>query len=141
MSHFCSQEILANKAWQLQLLPKHAPPNPLKAQSSFFSHDCACASIYVLKNIKVIRIYGITQGPKTQNIFWTSSSIDESVENSEKKRNIFGVLPYVAPEILYGEEYTKAADSTSRFSKNEANFEQELEEMINSNSALSASEY
>ncbi|RHZ82875.1 hypothetical protein Glove_103g302 [Diversispora epigaea] len=30
--------------------------------------------------------------------------------NNLEKRNIFGVLPYVAPEVLSGEEYTKAAD-------------------------------
>ncbi|RHZ76297.1 hypothetical protein Glove_199g23 [Diversispora epigaea] len=31
--------------------------------------------------------------------------------NSPKKKNIFGVLPYIAPEVLSGdEEYTKAAD-------------------------------
>lgn len=31
-------------------------------------------------------------------------------ETSVKKRNIFGVLPYIAPEVLCEEEYTKAAD-------------------------------
>ncbi|CAG8572971.1 6038_t:CDS:2 [Racocetra fulgida] len=32
-------------------------------------------------------------------------------ESQEKPQNqIFGVLPYVAPEVLYGEEYTQAAD-------------------------------
>ena len=30
--------------------------------------------------------------------------------NSPEKKNIFGVLPYIAPEVLSGEEYTKAAD-------------------------------
>ncbi|RHZ81675.1 hypothetical protein Glove_117g39 [Diversispora epigaea] len=30
--------------------------------------------------------------------------------NSLGKKNIFGVLPYIAPEVLNGEEYTKAAD-------------------------------
>ncbi|RHZ49424.1 hypothetical protein Glove_521g21 [Diversispora epigaea] len=30
--------------------------------------------------------------------------------NNPEKRNIFGVLPYIAPEVLSGEEYTKAAD-------------------------------
>ncbi|RHZ85743.1 hypothetical protein Glove_60g136 [Diversispora epigaea] len=30
--------------------------------------------------------------------------------DSPEKKNIFGVLPYVAPEVLSGDEYTKAAD-------------------------------
>ncbi|RHZ82341.1 hypothetical protein Glove_109g203 [Diversispora epigaea] len=30
--------------------------------------------------------------------------------NRPEKKNIFGVLPYIAPEVLSGEEYTKAAD-------------------------------
>ncbi|RHZ79211.1 hypothetical protein Glove_151g65 [Diversispora epigaea] len=30
--------------------------------------------------------------------------------NNPKKKNIFGVLPYIAPEVLSGDEYTKAAD-------------------------------
>ncbi|RHZ75590.1 hypothetical protein Glove_212g205 [Diversispora epigaea] len=30
--------------------------------------------------------------------------------NNPEKKNIFGVLPYIAPEVLSGEEYTKAAD-------------------------------
>ncbi|RHZ81577.1 hypothetical protein Glove_117g58 [Diversispora epigaea] len=31
-------------------------------------------------------------------------------QNIPEKKNIFGVLPYIAPEVLSGEEYTKAAD-------------------------------
>ncbi|RHZ75467.1 hypothetical protein Glove_213g86 [Diversispora epigaea] len=35
----------------------------------------------------------------------------ENPNNPEKRNNIFGVLPYIAPEVLSGdEEYTKAAD-------------------------------
>ncbi|RHZ46357.1 hypothetical protein Glove_624g45 [Diversispora epigaea] len=30
--------------------------------------------------------------------------------NKPEKKNIFGVLPYIGPEVLSGEEYTKAAD-------------------------------
>ncbi|RHZ83335.1 hypothetical protein Glove_97g68 [Diversispora epigaea] len=30
--------------------------------------------------------------------------------NNPEKKNIVGVLPYIAPEVLSGEEYTKAAD-------------------------------
>ncbi|RHZ87579.1 hypothetical protein Glove_33g129 [Diversispora epigaea] len=42
--------------------------------------------------------------------FGLSKLIGVSPNNSEK-RNIFGVLPYIAPEVLSGdEEYTKAAD-------------------------------
>ncbi|RHZ75601.1 hypothetical protein Glove_212g161 [Diversispora epigaea] len=41
--------------------------------------------------------------------FGLSKLIEENPNNLEKK-NIFGVLPYIAPEVLSGEEYTKAAD-------------------------------
>ncbi|RHZ86936.1 hypothetical protein Glove_42g16 [Diversispora epigaea] len=41
--------------------------------------------------------------------FGLSKLIGANPNNSEKK-NIFGVLPYIAPEVLSGEEYTKAAD-------------------------------
>ncbi|RHZ88632.1 hypothetical protein Glove_21g94 [Diversispora epigaea] len=41
--------------------------------------------------------------------FGLSKIVGQSLENSNKK-NIFGVLPYIAPEVLCGEEYTKAAD-------------------------------
>ncbi|RHZ89236.1 hypothetical protein Glove_17g73 [Diversispora epigaea] len=38
-----------------------------------------------------------------------SRFIGQNTKNPEK-RQIFGVLPYMAPEVLSGEEYTKAAD-------------------------------
>ena len=41
--------------------------------------------------------------------FGISKLIGANPNNPEKK-NIFGVLPYIAPEVLSGEEYTKAAD-------------------------------
>ncbi|RHZ78285.1 hypothetical protein Glove_166g118 [Diversispora epigaea] len=41
--------------------------------------------------------------------FGLSKQIGTNPNNPEKK-NIFGVLPYIAPEVLSGEEYTKAAD-------------------------------
>ncbi|RHZ88803.1 hypothetical protein Glove_21g165 [Diversispora epigaea] len=41
--------------------------------------------------------------------FGLSKIVGQNLENSNK-RNIFGVLPYIAPEVLCGEEYTKAAD-------------------------------
>ncbi|RHZ56979.1 hypothetical protein Glove_395g18 [Diversispora epigaea] len=40
--------------------------------------------------------------------FGLSKLIEENPNNPEKK--IFGVLPYIAPEVLCGKEYTKAAD-------------------------------
>ncbi|RHZ76967.1 hypothetical protein Glove_187g72 [Diversispora epigaea] len=44
--------------------------------------------------------------------FGFSSLIGKNSKNPEKKKKkrIFGVLPYIAPEVLSGEEYTKAAD-------------------------------
>ncbi|RHZ51630.1 hypothetical protein Glove_476g83 [Diversispora epigaea] len=41
--------------------------------------------------------------------FGLSKLIGANPNNPEKK-NIFGVLPYIAPEVLSGEEYTKASD-------------------------------
>ena len=41
--------------------------------------------------------------------FGLSKLIGQNIKNPEK-RQIFGVLPYMAPEVLSGEEYTKAAD-------------------------------
>ncbi|RHZ71355.1 hypothetical protein Glove_259g7 [Diversispora epigaea] len=41
--------------------------------------------------------------------FGLSKPIGVNPNNPEKK-NIFGVLPYIAPEVLNGEEYTKPAD-------------------------------
>ncbi|RHZ69450.1 hypothetical protein Glove_283g151 [Diversispora epigaea] len=38
------------------------------------------------------------------------SKIVGQISKNPEKRNIFGVLPYIAPEVLCGEEYTKAAD-------------------------------
>ncbi|RHZ88646.1 hypothetical protein Glove_21g69 [Diversispora epigaea] len=40
--------------------------------------------------------------------FGLSKIVGQSLENSNN-RNIIGVLPYIAPEVLCGEEYTKAA--------------------------------
>ncbi|RHZ46353.1 hypothetical protein Glove_624g13 [Diversispora epigaea] len=40
--------------------------------------------------------------------FGLSKLIGQNTKNPE--REIFGVLPYIAPEVLSGEEYTKAAD-------------------------------
>ncbi|RHZ88838.1 hypothetical protein Glove_21g191 [Diversispora epigaea] len=41
--------------------------------------------------------------------FGLSKIVGQSFENSNRG-NIFGVLPYIAPEVLCGKEYTKAAD-------------------------------
>ncbi|RHZ88746.1 hypothetical protein Glove_21g83 [Diversispora epigaea] len=73
-----------------------------------------------LKSIDIsssIRIYGITKDPETNKYmmsfntsdFGLSKIVGQSLENSNN-RNVFGVLPYIAPEVLYGEEYTKAVD-------------------------------
>ena len=34
----------------------------------------------------------------------------QPADNKEKKEGIYGVLPYVAPEVLRGFQYTQAAD-------------------------------
>ncbi|RHZ81672.1 hypothetical protein Glove_117g37 [Diversispora epigaea] len=78
-----------------------------------------------------IRFYGITQDPETHKymmvleyaenenlreylrINFNEINWKQKLENLWElslKLNIFGVLPYIAPEVLSGEEYTKAAD-------------------------------
>ncbi|RHZ79176.1 hypothetical protein Glove_151g131 [Diversispora epigaea] len=47
------------------------------------------------KYADLIQFYGITQDPETHSYMM----------------NIFGVLPYIAPEVLSGGEYTKAVES------------------------------
>ncbi|RHZ75661.1 hypothetical protein Glove_212g171 [Diversispora epigaea] len=43
--------------------------------------------------------------------FGLSKLITENIKNPNPQKNIIsGVLPYIAPEVLNGEEYTKAAD-------------------------------
>src|SRR5204863_4739585 len=34
----------------------------------------------------------------------------QPADNEEKKEGIYGVLPYVSPEVLHGSQYTKEAD-------------------------------
>ncbi|RHZ47389.1 hypothetical protein Glove_583g7 [Diversispora epigaea] len=36
--------------------------------------------------------------------------LSKSIEQNPEKGKIFGVLPYIAPEVLHGEEYSKVAD-------------------------------
>ncbi|RHZ81983.1 hypothetical protein Glove_115g7 [Diversispora epigaea] len=75
-----------------------------------------------------IRFYGITRDPETQKYmmvldFAKDGNLSDNLKNNfnnfglskliepNLKRKIFsGVLPYVAPEVLSDEEYTKAAD-------------------------------
>ncbi|RHZ76135.1 hypothetical protein Glove_203g46 [Diversispora epigaea] len=74
-----------------------------------------------------IQFFGITQDPETQKymmytrifvleIFSTSNlcvtdfGLSKLIGSNPKRRLFSGVLPYVAPEVLSGEEYTKAAD-------------------------------
>ncbi|RHZ88559.1 hypothetical protein Glove_22g54 [Diversispora epigaea] len=42
--------------------------------------------------------------------FGLSKLITKKTDNNSERRTIFGVIPYIAPEVLCGEEYTKVAD-------------------------------
>ncbi|RHZ83528.1 hypothetical protein Glove_91g57 [Diversispora epigaea] len=56
-----------------------------------------------------IQFFGITQDPETHS--YMMILLIRANPNNPEKKNIFGVLPYIAPEVLSGdEEYIKAAD-------------------------------
>ncbi|UZO01568.1 uncharacterized protein OCT59_020081 [Rhizophagus irregularis] len=55
----------------------------------------------------VITCYGITQDPKTKDDLGMCQPANKK---SVKEEGIYGVLPYMAPEVLRGHQYTKAAD-------------------------------
>jgi serine/threonine protein kinase len=40
----------------------------------------------------------------------TSKSATENDDNDDDKDNVYGIIPYVAPEVLQGNKYTKASD-------------------------------
>ncbi|RHZ85166.1 hypothetical protein Glove_71g61 [Diversispora epigaea] len=44
------------------------------------------------------------------SFLWNYKRSRNSYDEGHQKRNFSGVLPYIAPEVLVGEEYTKAAD-------------------------------
>ncbi|GBB89573.1 hypothetical protein RclHR1_01630011 [Rhizophagus clarus] len=62
----------------------------------------------------VINIFGISQDPKTNNYIIVLQYVEDiglcgEIGNVDKSK-IYGVMPYVAPEVLRGKPYTKAAD-------------------------------
>ena len=67
------------------------------------------------KWLYVLNIYFINNG----NIFITNNSLSvigdlgiskSAIESSLDDREIYGIIPYVAPEIFQGQKYTKASD-------------------------------
>jgi serine/threonine protein kinase len=40
----------------------------------------------------------------------TSKSATENDDNNDNEDNVYGIIPYVAPEVLQGKKYTKASD-------------------------------
>ncbi|GET03171.1 kinase-like domain-containing protein [Rhizophagus clarus] len=62
---------------------------------------------YSKKNIKnILKIYGISQDPITKDYIMVLEYAKDDIDET----NIYGVIPYVAPEVLKGKPYTQAAD-------------------------------
>ncbi|RGB40714.1 kinase-like domain-containing protein [Rhizophagus diaphanus] len=77
-------------------------------------------------NIKLYRLSGIANGllsihnaEKVHKDFHSGNILDvyisdlgmcQPANNKDKKEGVYGVLPYMAPEVLRGYQYTKAAD-------------------------------
>ncbi|GBC36046.2 kinase-like domain-containing protein [Rhizophagus irregularis DAOM 181602=DAOM 197198] len=60
-----------------------------------------------------IQCFGVTQDPNTKDymmVLYYCRMCRPANKYSDQKERIYGVLPYVAPEVLRGHHYTKAAD-------------------------------
>ncbi|CAB5396514.1 unnamed protein product [Rhizophagus irregularis] len=60
------------------------------------------------KSSNILNIYGISQNPDTKEYIMIWDYCGE-VDNIDKTK-IYGIMPYVAPEVLRGKPYTQAAD-------------------------------
>ncbi|RIB20364.1 kinase-like domain-containing protein [Gigaspora rosea] len=86
---------------------------------------------YKASNFSLIRLIGITKDPETSNYMVAMEyaangslrdelksliqkncdlGLSQPVNKSTSKGEVYGILPYVAPEVLKGELYTPAAD-------------------------------
>ncbi|GET63874.1 kinase-like domain-containing protein [Rhizophagus irregularis DAOM 181602=DAOM 197198] len=66
------------------------------------------------KTENILSVYGITQNPDTKDYIMVldyakDMGLSGKVDNTDKT-SIYGVTPYIAPEVLRGEPYTQAAD-------------------------------
>jgi len=64
---------------------------------------------------KNVLLSGNPKGNDTSLIAYLPTSgltkpVDIPTENSNKKERIYGILPYMAPEVLLGKKYTQASD-------------------------------
>jgi serine/threonine protein kinase len=51
-----------------------------------------------------------SQRPAKISDLGTSKSAIENDDNNDNEDNVYGIIPYVAPEVLQGKKYTKASD-------------------------------
>ncbi|RIB21695.1 hypothetical protein C2G38_2298816 [Gigaspora rosea] len=74
------------------------------------ARDQSCkVALKTLSTLKE-REYLINQCKTMMKSFVTDLGLSKSLKESASKGEIYGVMPYIAPEILLGEEYTQAAD-------------------------------
>ncbi|CAB4376480.1 unnamed protein product [Rhizophagus irregularis] len=72
------------------------------------------AKEYSIDSLNILRIHGISQNPNTKNYIMVLQYAEDmglcgEVDNIDEEK-IYGVMPYVAPEVLRGKLYTQAAD-------------------------------
>ncbi|CAB5389310.1 unnamed protein product [Rhizophagus irregularis] len=81
------------------------------------------------KTENILSVYGITQNPDTKDYIMVldyakDMGLSGKVDNTDRT-SIYGVTPYIAPEVLRGEPYTQAADIYSFDFKEVMNIEKE----------------
>ncbi|CAB5359617.1 unnamed protein product [Rhizophagus irregularis] len=66
--------------------------------------------IYSVKNSYILDVYGITRNPDTKEYIIVLKYVEDIGLYNMNQTQIYGVMPYVAPEVLKGKDYTEAAD-------------------------------
>ncbi|CAB4414523.1 unnamed protein product [Rhizophagus irregularis] len=98
---------IENQKWHRVCLDKYALKslnNSSNISSDFLNEIKSHLQIHLYD---VVPCYGITQNPNTKDDLGMCQPANKK---SVKEEGIYGVLPYMAPEVLRGHQYTKAAD-------------------------------
>ncbi|CAB4415723.1 unnamed protein product [Rhizophagus irregularis] len=91
-----------------------------------FLNEIKAYSMNIFGNI--LPVYGISQNPDTKDYIMVLGYAKDMglcgrADDVNNHNNIYGVMPYVAPEVLKGKPYTQAADiySFEEFLKDDIN--------------------